>query len=170
MAQPAFRRRPRRRVSHEKQVLRLSVLTGLPGILLSVLLLWTGDYDPSLTKKILGFKLNPDGSLQTPAVYSFNLPITGLNGLACFQSSATDLWFYLQGGGVFRKVRYLKSGPNAVSNTVVFTAPGGTEDLTLVGTQVWTTNETGATSYQKRTNQSAWMEDLYPFLFGLNLP
>ena len=134
------------------------------------MILWTGDYDPSLTKKILGFKLNADGSLQTPAVYSFNLPITGLNGLACFQSSATDLWFYLQGGGVFRKVRYLKSGPNAVSNTVVFTAPGGTEDLTLVGTQVWTTNETGATSYQKRTNQSAWMEDLYPFLFGLNLP
>ena len=44
MAQPAFR--PRRRVSHEKQVLRLSVLTGLPGILLSVLLLWTGDYAP----------------------------------------------------------------------------------------------------------------------------
>jgi hypothetical protein len=134
------------------------------------MILWTADYDPSVTKKVLGFKLNADGSLQVPAVYAFNLPITGLNGIACYQSSATDLWFYMMGGGVFRKVHYVKSSPTAVSVTTVFTAPGGTEDLTLVGTQVWTTNETGAVSYQKRTNQSAWMEDLYPFLFGMNLP
>ncbi|HET6230008.1 MAG TPA: ATP-binding protein [Longimicrobiaceae bacterium] len=43
---PARARRAKRRLTHQAQILRLAFLTGLPGVLLSTVLLWTGDFQP----------------------------------------------------------------------------------------------------------------------------
>lgn len=131
-------------------------------------LLWTTEYSTGANKKLLGFKINTDGSIATPAVYSFTLPVTAVNGMCCYNITATECYFYVVTGGVWKRVRYLKSSATAQSTTNVFVGPGGTEDFTLVGTQVWTTNESGARYYQKRTDGTPW-DNLYPFLFGMSL-
>jgi hypothetical protein len=133
-------------------------------------ILWAGDWDTVDIRKLFGFKINADGSIATPAVYSFNLPATIVNGIACYSTSATDVWFYILSAGgdnpsYLRRVRYLKSSPTPQSSTVVFTGPAGEEGLTMVGTQVWATSESGGRFYQSRT-ASPWT-DLYPFLYGI---
>ncbi len=132
-------------------------------------ILWTTEYDTSSNRKLLGFKINPDGSIPLQnAVYSFTLPVTGVNGMCCYNMTSTECYFYVVTGGVWKRLRYLKSSATAQSNTTVFTGPGGTEDFTMVGSQIWTTNESGARYYQKRTSPAPW-DNLYPFLFGVSL-
>jgi hypothetical protein len=133
-------------------------------------ILWTSDWDTVDIRKLHGFKLNADGSIAVPAVYSFNLPATIVNGIACYSASATDLWFYILSAGgdnpsYLRRVRYLKSSATPQSSTIVFTGPAGEEGLTMVGTQVWATSESGGRFYQSRTTDP-WT-DLYPFLYGV---
>ncbi len=130
---------------------------------------WTGKFDSDVIRKIYGFKINADGSLATPAVYSFNQPATDVNGVVCYSTTSTEFWFYIASSGaenasVMRRVKYLKSSPNVQSSTVVFTGPAGMEGLTLVGSQVWSTSESGARYYQGGTPQRT---DLYPFLSGI---
>ena len=133
-------------------------------------ILWTSDWDTVDIRKLHGFKLNPDGSIAVPAVYSFNLPATIVNGIACYSATATDVWFYILSAGgdnpsYLRRVRYAKSSATPQSSTIVFTGPAGQEGLTLVGTQVWTTSESGGRFYQSRTTDP-WT-DLYPFCYGI---
>jgi two-component system nitrogen regulation sensor histidine kinase NtrY len=46
-SQVSVRRKPKRRLSHENRVLLLALAAGIPGFLVSVILLWTGDYTDS---------------------------------------------------------------------------------------------------------------------------
>lgn len=133
-------------------------------------ILWTSDWDTADIRKLHGFKLNTDGSIAVPAVYSFNLPATLVNGIACYSATATDLYFYILSAGgdnpsILRRVRYSKSSSTPQSSTTVFTGPAGQEGLTMVGTQVWTTSESGGRFYQSRTTDP-WT-DLYPFMYGI---
>lgn len=128
-------------------------------------ILWTCDYDSSAYKKILGFVINSSGAVTTPAKYAFTLPVISVNGFACYNTTSTEFYFYMVTGGVWKRVRYLKSSATAQSTSTVFNGPHGTEDFTLVGSQVWTTSETGARVYQK--GSELWPE-LYPFLFGVS--
>lgn len=132
-------------------------------------ILWTTEYNTGSNRKLLGFRINTDGSVATAAaVYSFNLPVTAVNGMCCYSMTATECYFYVVTGGVWKRLRYLKSSPTVQSTTNVFVGPGGTEDFTMVGTQIWTTNESGARYYQKRTDGAPW-DNMYPFLFGMSL-
>ncbi|PTX96579.1 LamG-like jellyroll fold domain-containing protein [Opitutus sp. ER46] len=126
--------------------------------------LWVSEYDSAAKKKILGFVLNSSGGITTPAKYAFTLPVFSVNGMACYNMTATECYFYVVTGGVWKRVRYLKSSATAQSTTTVFSGPPGTEDLVLVGTQVWTTSETGGRYYQK----GAGWDNLFPFLFGVS--
>ncbi len=132
-------------------------------------LLWTTEYNTGANKKLLGFKINADGSIaNAAAVYSFNLPVTAVNGMCCYNITATECYFYVVTGGVWKRLRYLKSSATVQSTTNVFITPGGTEDFTIVGSQIWTTHESGARYYQKRTDGAPW-DNMYPFLFGVSL-
>ena len=132
-------------------------------------ILWTTEYNTSANKKLLGFKINADNTIASAAaVYSFNLPVTAVNGMCCYSMTSTECYFYVVSGGVWRRVRYVKGNATAQANTAVFIGPGGTEDFTMVGSQIWTTNESGARYYQKRTDGAPW-DNMYPFLFGMSL-
>ena len=47
VVRPSASRRPRR-VSHERKVLQLAILASLPGTLVALILLWTGDFTPKV--------------------------------------------------------------------------------------------------------------------------
>lgn len=70
-----------RRLTHDQQVLLLTVAAGFPGALTSLIILWTGDYTPkvqwTLTVIILGFLLGFAASLRSRVV----LPLQTLANL-----------------------------------------------------------------------------------------
>jgi hypothetical protein len=130
---------------------------------------WLSDWDTGSIRKLLGFKLNADGSLAVPAIYAFNLPSTLVNGIACYSATSTDLWFYIGTSGgenasVIKRVHYVKGDQTVQSATTVFTGPAGLEGLTLIGSQVWSTSESGGRYYQSVSLRT----DLWPFLSGIN--
>lgn len=127
-------------------------------------LLWVSDYEDA-AMKIVGFKINADGSIASTATYIFNLPTTKVNGMVCYNTTATQFKFYTVRAGVWTRVTYNKTSATPVSTvTPVFTGPGGTEDLTIIGSEIWTSNESGGRFYQK--GAAPW-DDLYPFVFGV---
>ena len=131
--------------------------------------MWMGKFNTASNVKMFGFKMNADGRIATPAVYTFTQPATDVNGIVCYSTSATDFWFYIvssggNGASIIRRVHYLKSSQAVQSSTTVFTGPPGMEGLTLVGSQVWSTSESGGRYYQEG---SQLRQDLYPFLSGV---
>ncbi len=70
-----------RRLTHDRQILLLAILAGLPGATTSLVILWTGDYTPkvqwTLTALILGFLLGFAMSLRSRVV----LPLQTLANL-----------------------------------------------------------------------------------------
>jgi PAS domain S-box-containing protein len=67
------RRRTRRRLSYEQRILLLAVLTGLPGSVVALVLLWTGDFTPklqwTLTLFVVGLWLGVAHALRTRVVH-----------------------------------------------------------------------------------------------------
>lgn len=61
-----------RRLTHDQQIFAFALLAGLPGVLTSLVILWTGDYTPkvqwTLTVVILGFMLGFAASLRSRVV------------------------------------------------------------------------------------------------------
>jgi hypothetical protein len=131
---------------------------------------WSAGFDETSLVKLLGFRLNADGSLAVPAVYSFTLPVTKVQGLAVYSTTSTDVWCYLSTSygdttSVWKRVHFVKSTATAQSTTTVFSGPAGTEGLATDGSSVWSVSESCAKYYQKRTDGNAQWDDLYPFIF-----
>lgn len=78
-------RRPRRRIAHDTRVLGLAVLAGAPAVLVSLILLWTGDYTPkvrwTLATLIVGCWWGVSAALRQRVVYPLQTLSNLLAGL-----------------------------------------------------------------------------------------
>ena len=78
-------RRPGRRIAHDTRVLLLAVLAGAPAVIVSLLLLWTGDYSPkvrwTLATLIVGCWWGLSAALRQRVVYPLQTLSNLLAGL-----------------------------------------------------------------------------------------
>ncbi len=131
--------------------------------------LWTGQFDASANKSIVGFIIDGDGNInESSPSYIFTLPVTKVQGIYCYRASSEYLWFYIacsygDNPSKIYDVLFSKNSETAASSTDIFTGPAGLEDLGMINNKVWCVSESGGKYYQKRS-VNPW-EDLFPFVF-----
>lgn len=130
--------------------------------------------DDTNYRQLLGYEINPaTKAVGSTASHVYNLPILQLQGLACYSATSTQMKFYMSKSGgdndsVIYDVVYTRGTANATSCVVKTLAPAGLEDLTMVGSNLWSSSESAATAWQKYTQPGAWFS-FFPFIFGLDI-
>lgn len=137
-------------------------------------ILWTSHCDSSTLRKLLGFKINTSTkAVYTSATHSYTVPVYNVQGVYCYSATSTQLKFYIMTSSsdfpsALYDVTYNRGISTAASYTLLTYLPAGGEDLTMIGSDLWTVSESGAKYYQNRTNSFRWLS-LYPFIYGLDV-
>lgn len=126
--------------------------------------LWVGQWDTDQQRRLLGFPIDANGNIPDTPTYNFKLWRTGLQGVACYRATASEISFYGSSnpggdGTIFAADYPLQATAETTLRAVrtIGRGPKGIEDLTVLNGNPWTVNETP--SYNTA--------DFYPFIYGM---
>ena len=133
--------------------------------------MWVGQWDTQNYKRILGFQIDANGDIASDPTYNFKLFRKGVQGLACFRVTSTEISFYGTSnpgevGTIFAADYPLQP---VAENTVrpvrtVGGGPKGIEDLTVINGNPWTVSESACIAYGSSGSADA---PFYPFIYGM---
>ena len=136
--------------------------------------LWTTQFTSTAgdLRSIVGFELDVFGGFDPKApAHHYVLPVNKAQGIYCYEATCTELGFYVSRSfsdnpSEIVDLRYDRGVPAVASSTTLFTGPAGLEDLGMIGSELWTSSESGAKYFQKR-DSNPWT-DLFPFVFAID--
>jgi hypothetical protein len=133
--------------------------------------LWLGQWDSGVQRRLLGFALNASGDPASSPAYNFKLWKTGIQGIAAFRVTASEISFYGTSnpggdGTIFAADYPLQATAEATVRPVrtVGKGPYGIEDLALVNGDPWTVSESASRAYQIAGPK---LDDFWPFIYGM---
>ncbi len=134
-------------------------------------LLTLGDFDLNTPSSVDVFELTS----STTAVYrsSFTEVQEKAQGIAVYQDDQQTKHTLLSqsygsgDSGIYTGT-YTNGGAVATSSSLLLSGPAGFEDVVVYNDALWSTSESGAKYYQKRSSPTPW-SPLFPFLFSVNI-